>query len=215
MEFWLADADLDRVAVSMSSGIFAGVITNPAVVAGTGLPPSDLFAELCKTSPCCWYQLKHGSAEAMLKEAETMIAINPQRMRIKVPATRPGLQVIKQLQQQSQTVMATCVPTAAWMLLACAAGADYIAPYGGMLQKRAIHSKLSEVSNMQRVLDRQQLDTKICAGLYAATEIEDFSAVGVRAGFIWGKDVDDFLQQPLVEEAVAAFANDWQTIDQY
>lgn len=215
MEFWLADADPDRVTQAMSSGIFAGVITNPAVVSATNTNPEDLFAKLCTLAPVCWYQLRQGSESEMIAEAERMVAINPQRMRIKVPSTRNGLAVIRQLKTRDWTIMATCVPTAPWMMLACAAGADYIAPYGSMLQKRGIHSKFAEVRNMQTLIDRQQLNVKICTGLYSVTDIEDYAALGVKAGFIWGKDVQDFLTQPLAEEAAQAFEKDWNAIERY
>ncbi len=215
MEFWLADADPDRVSRAMASGVFSGVITNPAVVSATKTNPEKLFAKLCELAPVCWYQLRHGSESEMIEEANRMVAVDPKRMRIKVPSTRAGLAVIKQLKAKGWTVMATCVPTAPWMMLACAAGADYIAPYGSMLQKRGIHGKYAEVRNMQALIDRQQMDVKICTGLYSVTEIEDFAAVGVKAGFVWGKDVEDFLTQPIAEEAVQAFEKDWDAIGGY
>ena len=37
--------------------------------------------------------------------------------------------------------------------------------------------------------------------------------MGVRACFIRERDVERFLQQPLVDEACAAFAGDWATIE--
>lgn len=212
MEFWLASSDLKQIERVMNSGIFAGVITNPHVVAQSGLPPVELFKTLCSLVPVAWYQLRDSDPETMTAEAQTMLAIDPHRLRIKVPATIAGLSVIARLASRDLDIMATCVPTAAWMCFAVAAGARRVAPYGGMLQKRGIASKSAEVLQMQAILDRQCPGVTLCTGLYDVTDLPHYTLGGVRSFFIWGRDVDAFLNQPLVAEAASAFHPDWTAI---
>jgi len=212
MELWLASSDLKQIQHAMDSGIFAGVITNPRVVAEANMAAEDLFKELCGMVPAAWYQLRDADKSTMLAEADKMLAIDEERMRIKVPATVAGLGVVRELSQRGLDVMATCVPTAAWLCFALAAGACRIAPYGSMLQKRGLASKTDEVLHMQAIIDQQAPGVVICTGIYDVTELPTYAAAGVQSYFIWGKDVDRFLDQPLVEEAVGAFKGDWKTI---
>lgn len=215
MDFWLASANLERTKECLAYGIFKGVITNPHVVAKEARDPKAIFTDLCEIAPAAYYQLHAGEVNDMLREADEMLAINPDKMRIKVPATRNGLSVIRRLSDQGLPVMATAVPTSTWMVLAVAAGAVAIAPYSGMLQKRNIISKMEGVFAMQEIIDKQGYDVKICTGIYDATEIARYAARGIQSAFIWEKDVESYLTQTLVDEAAANFEGDWDIIDSY
>jgi len=106
MNLWLASANPRDVARHMELGVWRGVITNPAVVAAEGRAPKPLFAELVGLAERAWYQLRDASFDAMLAEAESMLAIDPARIGIKVPATRAGLGVLRALSDQGAKPMA-------------------------------------------------------------------------------------------------------------
>jgi hypothetical protein len=44
------------------------------------------------------------------------------------------------------------------------------------------------------------------------TEIPRYAAHGIKSGFIWEKDVEDYLTQDLVGQAVDNFKEDWDLI---
>lgn len=205
MKFWLASSDLNLIEKAVHFGVFSGVVTNPAVVAEAECDAVSLFRDIVQLVDVAWYQLLAGTEDQMLADADKMLAINPAKMRIKVPATRTGLGVIARLTKQGLPVMATCVPTRAWMLFAVAAGAKVIAPYGSMLQKRGITSKAEEVVRMQEILDRQAPEVQLLTGIYDVTEIPFYASHGIQSCFIWGRDVDSFLSQPLTDEAAGGF----------
>ncbi len=213
MNFWLASANPRDVARHMELGVWRGVITNPAVVAAEKRAPKPLFAELIGLADRAWYQLRDAPFDAMLEEAESMLEIDPARIGIKVPATRAGLGVLRALHDQGARPMATVVPTATWLAYAAAAGAVMVAPYGGMLQRAGVASKYDEVLRMQEIVDAQDYDLELCVGLYDPTDVPAYARAGVRAGFVWARDVDTFFTQPLVDEACAGFAADWATIE--
>lgn len=215
MKFWLATANVERTEQCLAYGIFKGIITNPHVVAQEGRNPKDIFRDLCQIAPYAYYQLRAAEVDQMMGEAEQMLAINPDKMRIKVPATRNGIAVIRKLSDQGIRVMATAVPTSTWMVLAVAAGAVAVAPYSGMLQRRHIISKMEGVFAMQDIIDRQGYDVEICTGIYDATEIAIYAANGIKSAFIWEKDVETYLTQELADEAAANFEGDWSKIDMY
>lgn len=215
MKFWLATANLKRVEQCLAYGVFEGVITNPHVVALEKRDPVSLFTDICELAPAAYYQLHAGEVDAMLEEAEKMLAIDPKKMRIKVPTTRNGLAVIRRLSDQGQRVMATTVPTSTWMVFAVAAGAVAVAPYSGMLQRRHIIPKMEGVFAMQDIIDAQGFDVEICTGIYDATEIASYAAYGIKSAFIWEKDVETYLTQELADEAAANFNEDWAQINGY
>ena len=212
MNFWLASANPRRVEQHMALGIWRGVITNPAVVAAERRAPKELFSELIGIADRAWYQVRDAETDAMLAEAEEMLSIDVERIGIKVPATRTGFGVLRALRDRGVAPMATVVPTAAWLTFAVAAGATMVAPYGGMLQRAGIASKHDEVAGMQALIDAQGYDVQLCTGIYEATEIATYARMGVAACFVWERDVERFLTQPLVDEACEAFADDWEAI---
>jgi len=215
MKFWLATANIERTEECLAYGIFEGVITNPHVVALEKRDPVAIFTDLCQAAPYAYYQLHAGEVEEMLREADRMLSIDPVKMRIKVPATRNGLAVIRRLSERGLPVMATAVPTSPWMVFAVAAGAVAIAPYSGMLQRRNILSKMEGVFAMQAIIDKQGYQVEICTGIYDATEIAQYAAHGIKSAFIWEKDVETYLTQQLADEAAANFESDWDQIDLY
>lgn len=215
MKIWLASSDLKTIEEYMPTGVFAGVITNPKVVAEARCAPRDFFRAVCAVAPAAYYQLRDAVAAEMLAEAEQFIAVDPAKMRIKVPATRAGFEVIHTLAARGHEVMATVVPTAAWLVFALAAGARVIAPYGSMLQRRGLAAKTDEVLAMQRILHAQGSSAELCVGIYDVTELPFYAREGVRSCFVWGRDVPAFLQQPLVDEALQGFHADWATLEKY
>jgi len=212
MKFWLASANVEKAEEYLAFGVFEGLITNPDVVAREKQPPKKLFNSLCEFAPRVYYQLQDMDIEDMIQEAEEMISINPDKMLIKVPATRNGLSVIRHLTDHGQQVMATAVPTAPWMVFAIAAGAKKIAPYSSMLKRRHIMSKMEGVFAMQDIIDRQEYDVEICTGIYHVTEIPRYASHGIKSAFIWEKDVEEYLTLELADEAAANFHPSWAKI---
>jgi transaldolase len=212
MDFWLASANLKQIEKYWKVGIFKGVITNPHVVAVEKKEPKKLFREICEIADIAYYQIDDGTADRMLRDAHDFIAINPDKMRVKVPATLNGFEVISSLSKGGSFVMATCVPTRTWMIYAAAAGAKAAAPYSGMIQRAGISAKTEEVIKMQYIIDAQKLDLEICTGIYDVTEIPLYASHGIGSCFIWEKDVDKYLTQPLVHQAVEEFKSDWEGI---
>ena len=58
MNIWLASADLGLLKEHLSSGVFAGVITNPRVIADAKCSPLKFFEEVCSFAPAAYYQLR-------------------------------------------------------------------------------------------------------------------------------------------------------------
>ena len=68
---------------------------------------------------------------------------------------------------------------------------------------------------MQRILDAQQSSAELCVGIYDVVELPFYAEHGVRSCFVWGRDVPAFLNQPLIDEALAGFRGDWRAVEAY
>ena len=214
MEFWLAEGIIEKAKNELSSGIFRGIITNPEVIAETGRPWRVLLGELATLSEHVFFQLRAGTTDEMVKLGREAISIAPGRIHAKVPATRFGLAAIKELSREDSMVMATCVPTQTWLIYCIAAGAGYVSPYSGMIQKSGIDTKFHQIQQMQDLIQNSQSSIRLCVGIYDPSEVAAYARLGVAAAFIWPKDLDSFLAQPLVDSAVNAFNPAWQVIDE-
>jgi transaldolase len=212
MKILLASCDRKIIEMYFKTGVFSGVISNPDVVAREKTNPLELFKSITRMVALVYYQIAAAGTEQMIEEARTFYEIDPQKMRIKVPATVNGLEVLSTLAGEGMHLMATCVPTRAWMIFAIEAGARVVAPYSGMLQRKGLCSKREEILAMQRIIDAQGYDVELCTGIYEVTDLPFYAAHGVKSCFIWGRDVECYLTQPLVDEAAESFRGALETI---
>lgn len=211
MKLWLASTDADTVASAFRLGLFEGVLTNPTTLAAAARPPLDVIRELCvATTAPVFYQLAHDSAEAMQADAARLLEHGWANLGIKVPLTRSGCEVLHWLREQKIALrLATAVTGVAPLLLACALDVPWVTPSGSALEKLGGPSKLSLLSDMQAVLDRQQSDTRLIPSFSSPAEMSALALVGMRAGFIWDRDLTRFVEHELVTQTVASFDPAW------
>ena len=137
----------------------------------------------------------------MNRVAEKAIGVNPERVRLKVPATANGLVLISALSSTGRRPMATCAPTTASVLMAASAGAELIAPYASVLKRYSVATKLSELQRMEQALRSQPEQSRLCVGIYDPADLYDYASLGIRTAFLWEIDVEAFAEGYLVREA--------------
>ncbi len=137
MALLLDSIDLDEIRTAMDLGVFAGVTTNPKLLAG--VPRSDHLERLAQIARICpgslYAQVDHGLADLMEHEALTLREVAPGRTVIKVPMSREGLVLVGRLRTHQVPVCITAVFSAAQAVLAGAAGANAVAVYVGRIDK--------------------------------------------------------------------------------
>ncbi len=214
MKLWLASSNLDSIERLTGSALFAGVVTNPNVVAEAGLPVATFLRQvITRGSGLIFYQVRGSGSAEMIAEAERTLALAPERIAIKVPATIEGLRAIAILRKRNAVVAATCLPTPALAVLAEAAGANYIIPWGSMLATRGIGDRESLLAEMCEILTRQKSQCEMIVGAYSSADLLRLARLGVTNAFIWEKDVDKILRQPMAQEAIDSFEKAWKSID--
>ena len=214
MRLWLASANLRLIEQLAAPGIFAGVITNPQVVALSGCSNEQFARELiCITKGPVFIQVRTGGAEDMLAEAELLTALSPVQMIVKVPATEAGLTVMPRLAGKGIRVAATCLPEPALAVMAEAAGAQYIIPWASMMEKRGLGDRTAILSEMQEILEKQRSQCSLIVGAYQPAELSRLAKLGISNSFIWEKDLYGFLHSDLATEAASSFQESWRKID--
>jgi len=126
----LISANLDDIRRAYALGVFVGVASNPSLVARAGVPSEEMVRRVLDAVPDpVFVQVSGLATEQMVEEGERLAAIDPDRVRVKVPVTADGIAAIHRLSKQGVTVTATVICAANEALLAARAGAAYLAPY--------------------------------------------------------------------------------------
>ncbi|WP_337001279.1 MULTISPECIES: transaldolase family protein [unclassified Microbacterium] len=131
---YIDSADRDQLEPLLSTGLFAGVTTNPAILGRAGLTAADLpdlAAWLRARGVTRFYAQATGTTVDELRVTAQRIADLGDDVVIKLVATASALTVARELTDAGREVLVTAVYHPAQALLAAAAGAQEIAPYVG------------------------------------------------------------------------------------
>ncbi|MEN8240500.1 MAG: transaldolase family protein [Chloroflexota bacterium] len=91
MSIYLDSANLNEVKQASQLKWVAGITTNPTILAAAGLPAEDLLAEINALGfDLVFYQVRTGSLESMLAEAEKAQKILGEKLVVKVSPTPQG-----------------------------------------------------------------------------------------------------------------------------
>ena len=169
MEFFIDTANIEEIKAALSWGIFTGVTTNQKIFLKEkgvnfeerikeilSLINGPLSVELTKTQM---------SIDEMIDEAKTYSKLNPKKITIKVPMFKDGrgLTIVNLLNKEKIKTNMTALMNVNQLLLAAKAGATYASIFYNRI-KDADGNPNKVISNSRKILDREQLDTKIIVG---------------------------------------------------
>ena len=148
----------------LATGLFAGVTTNPTILARAGLGVQDVAA-------VHRWAVAAGAREVFLQAWGTEAAVLVDRglrlrelgdeVVVKLPASRAGATACGRLSAQGVPTLLTAVSSPVQAMVAAAAGASYVAPYLGQLTDQgrdgeaevlAMHELLVATGSRTRVL---------------------------------------------------------------
>jgi len=157
LRLFLDSADPQAWQQWLPSGLFHGVTTNPTLLRRAAQPCNlDHLAALSAAA------LSHGIAELhlqawgastaeMLHCGEQLAALAPGRIAVKLPVTRQGAAVARELGRSGIPVTFTACYDVHQVLIAATLGVAYIAPYLGRIHDQG-RDGMAEVIAMQRSL---------------------------------------------------------------
>jgi TalC/MipB family fructose-6-phosphate aldolase len=208
--FYIDAADRRLIEELWSTGVFAGVTTNPTILDRAGLGQHDvpdLYAWLTDLGVGSVYvQVVGRSREEMLRSADSIRSLGP--VTVKVPATSAGFAAAGALVDDGAQVLLTAVYHPVQAVLARDRGIQGVAPYVGRMTD-AGRDGVESVIAMQRAVGTQP--TRIlAASLRSAEDVARLAAAGVPDFTLGGPlaraVLDDELTRAAVDEFEAASA---------
>ncbi|HOX46814.1 MAG TPA: transaldolase family protein [Myxococcota bacterium] len=137
MALFLDSVDLEQIQLAMQLGIFAGVTTNPKLLAGLGSGERlDRLGEIARRIPGSLYLQVTPRSEAELeRQALTLREVAPGRAVIKVPMGADGLRAVGRLREHGLPVCLTALFTVPQVFAAGCARAHAAAVYVGRITR--------------------------------------------------------------------------------
>lgn len=220
MALYIDSAYIPEISEVADTVPLAGVTTNPSILLAARERGQDesplvlLEALLRTTNGIIFMQPGASEEEEMYAEALTYIEAAPKRVIPKIPMTHIGMRVARQLKQQQHRLAFTAVTSVAQAYNAAMVGADYIIPYYGRLERSGIDAG-KRITEIAKLLQDARPSTRI---LVASIKSPDDAATALLAGAhdltVTPSVLMDMVTNPLTEDAVAKFNNDWQQLTQ-
>jgi TalC/MipB family fructose-6-phosphate aldolase len=216
MALYIDSAFLNDIMNVTQTVPLAGATTNPSIMLaarerGQDLDPQGVLDALLRSlDGTIFIQPGASGEEEMYAEALAYIQAAPSRVIPKIPMTHTGMRVARLLKQQQHRIAFTAVTSVAQAYSAAMAEADFIIPYFGRLERSGIDAS-ERISQMADLLHNARLSTRI---LVASIKTPEDAANALLAGAhdltVAPEVLMEMVTDPLTEEAVERFTQDWQ-----
>jgi transaldolase len=204
----LDSASLTDAAAAAGLGFVGGITTNPALMAretSDPLPHVDRLLATFPSGPLC-YQPTGATASEMVDEARAAVALAPQRIVVKLPATLEAIKAATVLRAEGCHCALTAVYTAAQALLADEVGCQWVIPYVDRAARLAVGG-YAVLDALAAVLSALHSDTRIlAASLKSGQQVVDSILHGAHDVTAPLDVLTSLAAHPLTESAVREFA---------
>ncbi|GAA2008079.1 hypothetical protein JL107_16020 [Nakamurella flavida] len=195
MALYIDSADRPVVESLLDTGLFAGVTTNPEILARNGYRRADLPVVhrwlTAAGARRVYFQTLGDDADAVTAHGREIAALGDDVI-VKIPATRAGLTAAARLSGEGVPVLITAVHHATHAQLAVAAGAHSVAPYVAPMTRHGRDGAATTLA-MARILAGTGVGI-LAAGFATPDEVAELAAGGI---------VDFTLEPALLETMLA------------
>ncbi len=220
MVLYIDSAFLDDITNVARTVPLAGVTTNPTILLaalerGQALTPLSLLDKLLHVlDGTIFMQPGETEEERMYRQALTYIEADPARVIPKIPMTQTGMRVARKLKQQNHRIAFTAVTSVAQAYNAAMVQADFIIPYYNRLQRSGVDAA-ERISQMAELLYNDRQSTRILvASIKSPQEATDALLAGAHDLTIAPQVLLDMVGDPLSEEAIEKFTQDWKKLNE-
>jgi transaldolase len=209
MRIFLDTADAPAAAQLWGWGCFAGVTTNPILLARARVGVEEALRALAQaTTGDLFAQARGQTAAALLEDGARLAELAPGRVLVKIPATPAGLEAIRRLGERNVLCAATAIFHAAQAVLAARAGATWVIPFWRRIAE-AGGDPAREVGDAAHFLERMASSgvraRVLCASLRSADEATAAMRAGASAITVSPEVARALLADPGTDAAVAQF----------
>ena len=219
MALYIDSAYIPEISEVADTVPLAGITTNPTILLaardrGQTLPSLQLLRELLRMFVgSIFMQPGEVDAEEMLQQATAYLETDKDRVIAKIPMTVAGMQVARRLKQDKYRVAFTAVTSVAQAYSAAMSQADFIIPYFNRLERAGIDAT-ERIAEMAELFHNQQLPTHIlAASIKSPQETVGALLAGAHDLTVTPPVLMEMVTDPLTEDAVERFTQDWQKMN--
>ena len=150
MKLFLDSANVFEIEKRLSSGLIAGITTNPTLIRKSGRNPQDVYQELIDLGiNDISMEVIGDSEEELFSNAMGHVKTYGEKATIKLPCSVDGLKACKRLSDISVRTNVTLIFSASQAILASLAGATYISPFIGRMDDNSLDGMklINDISN--------------------------------------------------------------------
>jgi fructose-6-phosphate aldolase 1 len=212
MELFLDTADLRTIEELWPLFPFAGVTTNPNIVARSKTPIREALPTIraiVGPKAKIFAQVLARERNAMIDEALAFRELDHDLV-VKIPALGWGPSAIRNLSERGIPTLGTAVFAPMQGFLAAQAGARYVAPYVASVDNTG-GDGLVLVRNLQALLDLHCPSCSILAASFRTpVQVMDCLLAGAKAVTISPDTARQMLVSPAAEAAIGKFEEEWR-----
>jgi transaldolase len=208
MHFYLDTAFRAEAEPLLRSGLFAGLTTNPSILAGAGVlnrQIPELIQWAADAGAGTVFVQAWGATRAELEDRGAWIHSLGENLVVKVPATAAGVAAARTLAAGGVRVLLTAVYAREQALPAMAAGAEFLAPYLGRMND-AGRDGTGEIAAIQQCITAGASPLKLLvASLRETAQISALAQLGISHFTLTPATWHKFFADPLTAAAVGVF----------
>jgi len=213
MKIFLDTADHWAIKEYFETGLIDGVTTNPTLIRKAGRDPDEVYQYIKDVGVKDISMEVMGNAQEMLNEGNRLSEKFGQVATIKVPCTRDGLQVCKELSKNGIRVNVTLIFCAAQAVLAAKAGAAYVSPFVGRLDDQSV-AGLEVVRSISELYRIHGIRTQVLSASIRNVQRAIRSWYnGAEICTMPVKVFEDMYDHILTDKGMEIFEKDWKEVE--
>ena len=212
MKIFLDTADTNIIKEYFETGLVDGVTTNPSLILKSGRNPEEVYQEIKDIGVKDISMEVMGTAAEMYDEGRRLAKKFGDVATIKVPCTRDGLWVCKELSRDLIKVNVTLIFCAAQAVLAAKAGATYVSPFVGRLDDQSV-AGLEVVRSIAELYRIHGVRTQVLSASIRSVQRAIRSWYnGAEICTMPPKVFEQMYDHILTDKGMEIFENDWKEV---
>ena len=212
MKIFLDTADTELIRNYFETGLVDGVTTNPSLIMKSGRDPEEVYQEIKDIGVQDISMEVMGDAQTMLNDALRLVDKFGSVSTIKLPMTRDGLRVCKELSKEKVRTNVTLIFCAAQAVLAAKAGATYVSPFVGRLDDQSV-AGLEVVRSITGLYQIHGIKTQVLSASIRSVQRAVRSWYnGAHIVTMPPKILEQMYDHVLTDKGMEIFEKDWESV---
>jgi len=212
MKIFLDTADVYAIKDYFETGLIDGVTTNPTLIMKSHRDPDTVYQQIKDIGVQDISMEVMGNMTEMLEEGRRLSEKFGDVSTIKLPMTKSGLQVCKELTKDGIKTNVTLIFSAAQAVLAAKAGATYVSPFVGRLDDQSI-AGLEVVRSISELYRIHGVKTQVLSASIRSVQRAVRSWYnGAEVVTMPPKIFEDMYKHILTDKGLDIFDKDWAEV---